>query len=185
MAAGRIRVNVIPLGDAPPVAAKVVAAHLREYFGLDSEVAPAQPHPSYAHDPVRDQYNAGLIVARMEEAVAAGPHKALGVFGGDLFVPILSHVFGEARLGGACGLVSLYRLQRNQDGSPAQHAVWLERAAKVALHEIGHVLGLPHCQDERCLMRFCSTMEELDRQPLALCRYCAVFLRDALEKDRG
>jgi archaemetzincin len=106
--------------------------------------------------------------------------KIIGVLDVDIFVPILNHVFGEARQGGRCALVSVYRLKRNSDGSTPPLSLILERGAKVAMHELGHLFDLHHCMDRKCLMHFSGGLEDLDEAPLYFCRYCSVFLRDAL-----
>jgi archaemetzincin len=98
----------------------------------------------------------------------------------DLFIPILSYVFGEARQGGRCALVSTWRLKKNRDGTRAPLPLLMERAGKVALHELGHLYNLFHCMDERCLMYFSGGLEDLDSAPLYFCRYCATYLRGAL-----
>ena len=77
-------------------------------------------------------------------------------------------------------LVSVYRLKRNLDGSAPLLSLLLERAAKVALHELGHLFDIHHCVDRSCLMHFSGVLEDLDQTPLDFCRYCSVFLRSAL-----
>ncbi|MBW2252743.1 MAG: archemetzincin, partial [Deltaproteobacteria bacterium] len=58
-----------------------------------------------------------------------------------------------------------------------------ERAVKVALHELGHLFDLLHCEHKRCLMHFSGSIEELDEQPLYLCNYCSIYLQDKLNTD--
>jgi archaemetzincin len=48
------------------------------------------------------------------------------------------------------------------------------------MHELGHLFDLHHCMDRKCLMHFSGGLEDLDEAPLYFCRYCSVFLRDAL-----
>jgi len=104
----------------------------------------------------------------------------IGILDVDLFVPIFSHVFGEAKQGGKYALVSLFRLKKNPDGSTIMSSNFYERAAKVALHELGHLYNLFHCEDKRCLMHFSGGLEDLDETPLYFCRYCTAFFKDAL-----
>jgi archaemetzincin len=144
------------------------------------DILPPLKHPAYAHDQKRLQYDAGTILKAIESKPFRDHAKVIGVLDLDIFVPILTHVFGEAKQGGRCGLVSVYRLKKNLDGSIPPTPVLLERAAKVALHELGHLLDLHHCMDARCLMHFSGDLEDLDKTPLYFCRYCSVFLGDAL-----
>jgi archaemetzincin len=59
----------------------------------------------------------------------------------------------------------------------------LERIAKVALHETGHLFNLFHCSDEKCLMHFSGNVEELDMSPLYFCRYCSLRFKNILHQD--
>ena len=108
--------------------------------------------------------------------------KVISVFNKDIFIPIFMHVFGEARQGGKFALVSLFRLGKNPDGSVPTDGLVYERAAKVALHELGHLLNLLHCENKRCLMHFAGSVEELDETPPDLCEYCTVYLQDRLRR---
>ena len=182
MASERTCIGLVPIGEVSEITSKSIAAHIVGYLDLDVDILPALDHPSYAHDQKRIQYDAGAILKAMESEPFHGHAKVIGVLDVDLFVPILTHVFGEAQQGGKCALVSMHRLKKNIDGSTASLSLQLERAAKVALHELGHLLDLHHCMDQRCLMHFSGGLEDLDKTPLYFCRYCSVFLGDALQK---
>ena len=175
-------IGLIPIGEVPEIIPKSLAAHMLGYLNLDADILPPREAPSYAHDIKRLQYDAGLILKAIESEPIQGYTKLLGVLDLDIFVPIFTHVFGEAKQGGRCALVSVYRLKKNSDGSPSPMPLLLERAAKVALHELGHLFDLRHCTDKRCLMHFSGELEDLDRTPIYFCRYCSVFLRDALQE---
>jgi archaemetzincin len=178
------RIGVLPIGEVSEMVPKTVAAHVLGYLNLDVDVLSPLPHPAYAHDERRLQYNAGTILKAFESDLYADFAKIIGVLDVDLFVPIFTHVFGEAKQGGKYALVSVFRLKRNSDGSTATESLTLERAGKVALHELGHLFALRHCMDEKCLMHFSGDFKQLDKVPLYFCRYCSVFLRDALQKRR-
>ena len=53
--------------------------------------------------------------------------------------------------------------------------------AMLALHELGHLLNLRHCDNENCLMHFSGALVELDTLSFTLCRYCKAYLQDALK----
>ncbi len=182
MTSERTRIGLVPIGEVSELTSKSIAAHILGYLDLDVDIIPSWEHPTYAHDRKRLQYDAGAILKAMESEPFHDQAKVIGVLDVDLFVPILTHVFGEAKQGGRCALVSVYRLKKNADGSTTPLPFLLERAAKVALHELGHLFDLHHCMDARCLMHFSGDLEDLDTTPLYFCRYCSVFLGDALQK---
>jgi archaemetzincin len=111
-------------------------------------------------------------------AVAVSPEGAgegariLGVTEMDLFVPVLTFVFGEAQLDGRCAVISLQRLREEFYGLPANPALLRERAVKEAVHELGHTFGLRHCPDWRCVMASTHAVERLDLKSAEFCEGC-------------
>ena len=174
-----LRLGVAPAGEPTLLAAKVIAAHIEGFLRLPCVILRGLPAPEFALDPGRLQYDAGRIIEVYETCELGGCSKVVCVLSGDLFVPIFSHVFGEARLGGRVALVSQHRLGHYCDGRPLRAEEVLLRTAKVALHELGHLFSLTHCSDPGCLMHFAGDCNDLDRVPLLFCRYCRQFLADA------
>lgn len=171
---------MVPFGEVSEIVLKVIAAHILGYFNLDADILPRIERPAYAYDVNRQQYNAATILKALGSMPFHDYVKVIGLLEVDLFVPIFTHVFGEAKQGGKYALVSLYRLRRNSDGSTPPESLLLERAAKVALHELGHLFNLLHCMDRRCLMYFSGGLQELDEMPFYFCRYCSKYLGDSL-----
>lgn len=168
-------IGLIPLGSVPAIVCKAVVSHIRKVCRLDGVIFPPLPEPCYAYDPLRNQYNAAVIIDRLEKTEAHDCVKLLGLMNLDLFIPIFTHVFGEARQGGRCAVVSMFRLgQASREISPNQDLI-LERTTKVALHELGHLFRIPHCTTPSCLMRFSMDLMELDAMPIRFCRYCDAF----------
>jgi archaemetzincin len=173
-------VGVVPLGEVSEIALKVIAAHISGYYKLSVQILPPLGHPDYAFHERRFQYDAGIILKALESVQFKGHDKVIGVLNLDLFVPIFTYVFGEAKQGGKFALVSLFRLDKNPDGHPSPSSLIFERAAKVALHELGHLFNLFHCREKNCLMHFSGGIQDLDETPIYLCRYCSTFLKDHL-----
>ena len=173
-------VGVVPLGEVPEIALKVIAAHISGYYKLSVQILPSLGHPDYAFHERRFQYDAGIILKAFESIQFEDYEKVIGVLNLDLFVPIFTYVFGEAKQGGKFALVSLFRLDKNPDGHPSPSSLIFERAAKVALHELGHLFNLFHCREKNCLMHFSGGIQDLDETPMYLCRYCSTYLKDRL-----
>jgi archaemetzincin len=176
-------IGVVPIGDVPELVPKVIAAHISGYMKLAAEIIPPLQHPHYAYDEKRFQYDAGSILMDLNSLEFTDYEKIIGVLNVDLFVPILTYVFGEAKLGGTCGLVSLYRLEKNMHAPTTPASLVYERAAKVALHELGHLFSLVHCDNHHCLMHFSGSLSQLDEVPLYFCKYCSTYLKDAFKKS--
>lgn len=171
-------VGIVPIGDIPLLVPKVIAAHITGYLDLEATILEPMPSPTYALDEQRLQFNAGTILQKLESMPFEGVDKIVGVLNIDLFVPVFTHVFGEARQRGRAALVSLFRLANGRSEMAQPSPALLERTAKVALHELGHLYGLAHCENAPCLMHFSGNLEELDRLAFGLCRYCTRYFRD-------
>ena len=179
MRKNRHHIGIIPIGDIPEIAPKVIAAHISGFLNLQPTLLESMQTPFYALDTQRLQYDAGPILQHLESGVLTLVDKIIGILDVDLFVPVFSHVFGEARQGGRVALISIFRLKENPVSARRVSATALERAAKVALHELCHLYNLTHCESRRCLMHFSGSLPDLDQCSFNLCRYCRRFLEDA------
>lgn len=164
-------VEVIPFGPIDGTACEVAAAHVQALMGLPAKVQAPWPVPAYAQLPARRQYDAGPILKSMAQELPLFQVR-LGITGLDLCLPILSYVFGEAFLGGRLAIVSLFRLSPLPEGGRVEPSLLYERLAKVALHEVAHALGIPHCREAGCLMRFSQGLKNLDSLALHFCPGC-------------
>ena len=173
---------VVPVGHLPSAALEAVSHHLGRCVGLDTSVCPPMHLPDRAFDERRSQYNVLRLIEALEERGFGEELKVVAVLNVDLFIPIFTHVFGEAQEGGKFALVSLFRLSQNEDGTRCPPHTLLERLAKVSVHEAGHLFDLVHCADPACLMHFSGTVSDLDAITLTLCRYCHEFLNEALRR---
>ncbi len=173
------RIGIVPLGELTPLIPKIVAAHIESYLHLEADILPAEDLPTAAYSRQHLQYDAGKLIALLESRPPTNYKKNIALLSADLYVPIFSHVFGESRQGGVWALASVFRLEKQKNGSFPAAETFYERTAKVALHEIGHLFCLVHCDDPLCLMHFSGGLSDLDRTPLQFCRYCGQYLREA------
>jgi len=173
-------ISVVPLGRIGEDVLRVVTDSLQGILRLPVDLMPTEPLPPEAFMEPRNQYNAMTIIKHLSNNRPGKTLKVLGVTNKDLCNPILTYVFGEAYLNGAAAVLSCYRLHRVADGDFAPREIFLERAVKVALHEIGHTFNLPHCHSGRCVMRASNTLAELDEKLNYLCDYCEMFLSEAV-----
>ena len=129
--------------------------------------------PLEAYNAPRDQYNSSILLSKLQPlAVESGADRLLGVTGADLYVPSMNFVFGEAHPRWGVAVVSLHRLRPEFYGQAPDEGLFLERCAKEAIHEIGHTLGLGHCDDPRCVMSFSNSILETDRKGIDFCSEC-------------
>ena len=165
-------IGVVPLGEVPELVLKVIAANITGYYKWPVDILPMMPVPGAAFNESRLKCDAGIIINRLDAANFCEYSKIVAVMSRDMFIPIFNYVYGQAVQGGRFALISLFRLNRNPDGSVPASSLFYERAAKVALHELGHLFNLFHCNETNCVMHFTGDIDALDKIPFYLCRNC-------------
>jgi len=160
---------------------QLIGRKVEELFGFSTNIKSLLQNVNFAYDLTRDQHHSTKILEKLADTSPSQAIKILGIANVDLFIPILTHVYGEAQLGGKACIVSTYRLKEGL--SPANMAEEFEkRLVKEALHELGHTFSLRHCNDKSCIMHYCRSIKDVDRKSDQLCRYCKILLEDELKK---
>jgi archaemetzincin len=152
-AASRV-LYVQPLGDCAGKAQgtdEVVHA-LRAFYPMEVRVLGCQELPNAAYYPPRKRYRAERLLQYLNQRMPADGWRILGLTASDISTTKDQYqdwgVMGLGELPGTATVVSSFRCRKK--ARDAAHAA--ERLAKVAVHEIGHTLGLPHCPTRGCLM---------------------------------
>jgi archaemetzincin len=167
------RLYLSPLGVLDRGLVPAVAEGLEAAFPLTVELATLPVDPGAAWDEERGQYYSTPLIELLVEAVTPKcGERILGITEVDLFIPILTFVFGEAQVNGAGAVFSVARLRNTFYGLPEDPDLLADRAVKEALHEVGHTFGLLHCVSPYCAMRASTNAGEVDLKPAALCADC-------------
>lgn len=154
-----------------------LAEKLGHVFGLEVEQHPPAFDPEEAFDVQRGQYSSRKLLASLLESTPDRAERILGVTGVDLFIPVLTFVFGEAQLDGRAAVVSTCRLENTFYGLPERRGLLLERLSKEAIHELGHTYELIHCPDFDCVMSSSTQIDGIDLKSERFCADCTQTLR--------
>ena len=173
-------IDLLPFGPVEDAVMETIESSVRNGFGMEARRLPPQPEPLFAYDAVRGQFDSARILREVFDRRDAEARRILAVTRVDLFIPVLSFVFGQAQLEGPAALISLARLRQEFYGFPADGPLLLERTAKEALHELGHSFGLVHCPDPACVISLSSTIEQVDAKNGAFCPGCRALLEERL-----
>ena len=133
--------------------------------------------------PERRQYDANKILHYLTELPKTSAIKTIALLRVDLFIPILTYIFGQALFKGDKGVVSIFRLRNEQYGLEPHEELLIKRMIKVVIHELGHTFGLVHCVNPDCVMRGNTYVEEIDQQPYDPCIRCQEIIRSKADQD--
>ncbi len=164
-------IRLLAVGDVERRLMDAVRDSLAEEYRTRCSIDRQVVDPVSAYHPERNQYHSTDLVEKLTRLDGAN-QQLLGITAVDLFIPILTFVFGEAQLGGSCAVVSYHRLHQSFYGLPPDDDLLLDRLVKEAIHEIGHTFGLTHCDDYECVMAASHSVEWLDMKGPSLCPDC-------------
>lgn len=163
---------LLRIGELEPQLLHSLRTHLTQVFSIPVVLSSQSLDPAFSFHPERRQYHATELLARLDKVENPAAWRMLGVTTADLYIPILTFVFGEAQLSGRCAIVSLHRLRQEFYGLPPDRRLLETRLLKEALHELGHTLGLVHCDDHRCVMSPAHSVEWIDVKEARFCPRC-------------
>lgn len=156
-------------------------AHLEAEFGGRVVRAVRGGRPDDGFDVRRKQYSSARMLKWLAAELPAGSERIVGVTDEDLFIPILTYVFGEAQLGGAAAVVSTARLRAGGPGGAGQR-LFRNRLVKECAHELGHAFGLVHCAAGGCVMGRSVSVVDVDSKSGSLCQDCRIRLRELRQR---
>ncbi len=153
-----------------------IGKKVRDQFGVETAILRGTLNLSRAFDSSRRQWNSTVLLAELLHQHPFPESKTVAVVEVDLFIPVLTFVFGEAQLEGGAAVVSTARLSQQFYGLPPDDEQMLSRLEKEIVHELGHTFGLFHCRHFECVMRSSTYVEEIDLKRAELCARCRALL---------
>ena len=167
---------LIPIGTLSHDVAGFLSLSLPEILhvpcrSIEEEIA---LEPFYSSD--RKQYHSTEILRQLLPFATGKEQHILGIMDEDIYIPISTFVFGEAQLSGRCALMSGHRLHQEFYGLPEDESLYMLRCEKEAVHELGHTLGLKHCENFECVMRYSNSVADIDVKRNVFCPNCSQVL---------
>jgi archaemetzincin len=139
-------------------------------FHCPVEVEASVNDLSQAYNSERKQYFSSKLLASLKKTDQ--DERVVGIADIDLYVPRLNFVFGEADIASGTAIVSVCRLRQEYYGLAPDQNLFLERATKEVVHELGHTFGLGHCHNNKCVMHFSNSLADTDLKETFFCNKC-------------
>jgi archaemetzincin len=165
-------IALVPIGNVAEGLLTRLAETVGDTFRASVSRRALQFDPSLAFDSYRNQYNSTMFLSLLLNSYDDTEGRIVGVTGYDLFVPVLTFVFGEAQLNGRAAVVSSFRLRPEYYGLSPDSILLESRIEKEVIHEIGHTFGLLHCIDPACVMHSSTYAEDIDLKGNRPCQRC-------------
>jgi archaemetzincin len=160
---------------------EAVRRGVESVFGVRAKVERHADRPTHAFDARRGQHSSSQILKWLVGRAPSG--RVLAVTDVDLFIPVLTFVYGEAQLGGDAAVVSTARLAAGP-GTMGDEALFGARVVKECIHELGHTFGLIHCDSADCVMARSVNLLEVDAKRTKLCGDCGTRFGAAHHKEQ-
>ena len=138
----------------------------------------------------KKQYNGSSIIKQLKSRNnKPNLSSTLGILDVDLFKSKLNFVFGIAtnpkhpfKDYPGSAIISVTRLRESFYNRPEQKELFRTRILKEAVHELGHTIGLKHCNN-KCVMQFSVSLTYVDEKPLNFCNDCTKILEDFAKRN--
>ena len=163
---------LISHGHFEPDFLEILAARVFLEYRHPVELSESRLDLSRYYDPARKQYDGNNLLSEIDKVHSPESLKTVGLFRVDLFIPILTYIYGQAYLNGSSAIASLFRLNNERYGMPMDEQLLLERFIKEVIHELGHTFGLRHCHTPGCVMNSSTYVEDIDQKAPELCQKC-------------
>jgi archaemetzincin len=173
-----VSIHILPIQFLYSDFLKPLQTCIESQFDIPSLIISYPFDYNNSFDTRRNQYNSSVILNDLFSVNYTDSVKLIGVTSLDLFIPVLTFVFGEAQLDGPTAVVSTHRLRPEYYGIPPNGPLVLQRLQKETVHEIGHTFGLGHCENFNCVLHPSTYVEEIDLKSVNFCDDCKNKLKN-------
>lgn len=166
-------INIVPVKFSNNSFLKKIIKELNRHFRSEISILSLDLEVEEAYSEDRGQFFSSQIISLSAPFTENVSGKVLLITEADLYVPVLTFVFGEAQLNGKHSVVSVCRLHEEFYSGISDDELLFQRTIKEILHELGHCFGLLHCIDWDCVMHSSQGIEEVDIKGNFYCKVCA------------
>ena len=172
MALLKSKIVVIPLGEVDFMMVNKLAATLGPVFSRSVDILKGMKMPVEAHNVVRNQYYAMVVLSKLERTKANSREKVIGICEEDLYLPDENSIIGYADPLSGTAVVSLHQLRMEFYGLPEDESKVYPRLYKETLHRLASVFNLTECRNPKCVNFYSQVMLDIDNKNEKFCDIC-------------
>jgi archaemetzincin len=166
------KVVVVPMGEADFMMVNRLAADIGPVFNRSVDILKGMKMPEEAHNLVRNQYYASVILSKLERTKANSRERVLAVCEEDLYLPDKPYILGHADGLSGTAIISLYQIRQEFYGLPEDEAKVYPRLFKEAIHQLAHIFDVCNCRNPRCVNYHSQAMLDIDNKGEKFCDIC-------------
>lgn len=162
----------VPLGEVDFSLVSRLAAEIGPVFNRSVDILKGMRLPDEAHNVVRNQFYAQVLLSKLERTKANSREKVIAVCEEDLYLPDDMFVLGHADILSGTAVVSLHHIRQEFYGLPEDEDKVYPRLFKEAAHQLGHLFNLSQCRNPKCVNYFSQIMLDIDSKGKKFCDIC-------------
>ena len=166
------KIVVVPLGEVDYMLVNRLASALGPVFNRSVDILKGMKMPTEAYNPVRNQYYAGVLLAKLERTKANSREKVIAICEEDLYVPDETYVMGCGDGLSGTAVISLCYIRQEFYGLPEDERKVYPRLYKEAVHQLGHLFDLSECRNPKCVNYYSQMMLDIDSKSEKFCDVC-------------
>jgi archaemetzincin len=165
--------------------ARTVASNAEKFYSVKCLPFVHTTLPKDAYNAAWARYSADSLLVQLKKIKPSNADFIQGLTDQDIFTPTEKSpywgIFGLGSFVNPTSVVSTFRLHAGN----CSEEKFKERLIKVALHELGHNLGLEHCPSLNCMMESANgTITTVDNEKIAVCDQCKKQLQEKFRSLR-
>lgn len=162
----------MPLGEVDFMMVNRLATDIGPVFNRSVDILKGMKIPVEAHNVIRGQYYANVVLAKLERVKAGSREKVIAVCEEDLYLPDESSILGHADTLAGTAVVSLFHIRQEFYGLPEDERKVYPRLYKEAMHQLAHVFHLQQCRNPKCVNYYSQMMLDIDNKGRNFCDIC-------------
>ncbi|MBN1546583.1 MAG: archaemetzincin family Zn-dependent metalloprotease [Syntrophaceae bacterium] len=174
---------IVPIGEIAQDVLDHIASSVRRKFKCKVATNVSISVPQNAYNAMREQYRTIKLLSALASLKPDMHTTLLGMIDQDIYVPKLNFVFGCADPLLDIAIIALPRLRQEFYDLTPEEDLFLLRAEKEAIHELGHIRGLAHCMNPKCIMYFSNSLRDTDEKKTQFCAACRKYLREQMQGE--